>query len=76
MASEHTIADDVVYDLVSIQYHALKGAEVYDKFLADAHAADHPDIAEFVRECKRQDEERAQQCHDLLKDVTAGAGIG
>ena len=33
MGSEHTVADDIVYDLISIQYHALKGAEVYDKFL-------------------------------------------
>lgn len=24
MASDHTPADDIVYDLVSIQYHALK----------------------------------------------------
>ena len=34
MGSEHTVADDIVYDLISIQYHALKAAEVYDKFLA------------------------------------------
>ena len=31
MASEHTVADNIVYDLISIQYHALKGAEVYDR---------------------------------------------
>ena len=27
MASEHTVADDSVYDLISIQYPALKAAE-------------------------------------------------
>lgn len=75
MASQHTVADDIVYDLVSIQYHALKGAEVYDKYLEDAHAADHSDVTDFVRMCREQDNERAQRCHELLKDLTDG-GIG
>ena len=43
MSSEHTPADDIVYDLVSIQYHALKSAEVYDKYIGDAH--EHEDSA-------------------------------
>ena len=42
MASEHTVADDIVYDLISIQYHALKAAEVYDKFLEDLNNDDSP----------------------------------
>ena len=44
MASEHTVADNIVYDLISIQYHALKGAEVYDRYLDDAHSAEHDDV--------------------------------
>ena len=75
MSSKHTVADDVVYDLVSIQYHALKGAEVYSRYLDDAHAADHPELTEFIEECQRQDNERAQKCHDLLHDLTKD-GIG
>lgn len=75
MASQHTVADDIVYDLVSIQYHALKGAEVYDKYLEDAHATDHPGVTKFIEKCKEQDNERAQRCHDLLKDLTNG-GLG
>jgi hypothetical protein len=27
MASQHTVADDIVYDLISIQYHALNTAQ-------------------------------------------------
>lgn len=76
MASEHTVADDIVYDLVSIQYHALKGAEVYDRYLEDAHRSDHPDVTQFIEHCKEQDENRAQRCHELLKDLTARSGIG
>lgn len=75
MASTHTAATDIVYDLVSIQYHALKGAEVYGNYLADARAADHPEVTEFIDECRRQDDARAVRCHELLRDLTAD-GIG
>lgn len=74
MASEHTPADDIVYDLVSIQYHALKAAEVYDKYLEDAH--DHEDVAEFIRQVKEEDSGRAVRSHELLKELTKGRGIG
>ena len=76
MASQHTVADDIVYDLVSIQYHALKGSELYDRFLQDAqHAGEHREVAQFFQECKRQDDERARQCHQLLAQLT-GSGKG
>ena len=76
MASEHTVADDIVYDLISIQYHALKGAEVYDRFLDDAHSAEHEDVMQFVRQCKQEDEARALRAHDLLGKLTRNHGIG
>ncbi len=68
MASEHEPTDDIFYDLVSIQYHALQGAEVYDKFLEDAH--DHEDVAEFIREVRDQDRQRAVRCHQLLGELS------
>ena len=75
MASEHTPADDIVYDLVSIQYHALKGAEVYDKYIEDAH--EHEDVVEFVKQVKEEDANRAVRCHELLGQITkAKGGIG
>ena len=39
MASQHTPADDIVYDLVTIQYHALTAAQAVDKYLKDAERA-------------------------------------
>lgn len=74
MSSDHTPADDIVYDLVSIQYHALKAAELYDKYLEDAHG--HDGVAGFIRQCKEEDSQRALRCHELLKDLTSGHGIG
>ncbi len=73
MGSDHTPADDIVYDLVSIQYHALQAAETYAKFIEDAH--DHAEVREFIEQCQSQDAERAVKCHELLRDVTKG-GIG
>ena len=75
MGSEHTVADDIVYDLISIQYHALKGAEVYDRFLEDAHSSEHQDVAAFIRQCKDEDQQRAIRCHELLGQLTR-SGIG
>ena len=68
MADEHAPTDDIVYDLVSIQYHALKAAQVYDKYLEDAH--DHEDVAEFIRQVRDQDRERAVKCHQLLGELS------
>jgi hypothetical protein len=75
MASEHTVADDIVYDLISIQYHALKGAEVYDRYIEDAH--EHDDVVEFVRQCQDEDNRRAVRAHELLRSLTSELhGIG
>lgn len=63
----NTGAADIVYDLVSIQYHALKGAQVYDQFLKDASGND--DVKKFIEQVKEQDAKRAQQAHDLLAKV-------
>ena len=64
MADEHAPTDDIFYDLVSIQYHALQGAELYGKYLEDAH--DHDDIAAFIKDVQEQDRQRAIRCHELL----------
>lgn len=68
MASQHTPADDIVYDLVSVQYHALKSAQTTNKYIQDAE--DHPDVREFFEEIARQDAERAVRCHELLGSLT------
>jgi hypothetical protein len=63
-----TGASDLVYDIVSIQYHALKGAQVYDQFLTDAEGND--DARSFIEQVKKQDMERAQKAHELLTKLT------
>ena len=74
MGSAHSPADDVVYDLVSIQYHALQAAQLYDQYAKDAEG--HDDVVSFIRECQEQDAERATRCHELLRDLTKDHGLG
>ena len=73
MGSAHTPADDIVYDLVSIQYHALQAGQTYDQYIQDAE--DHEDVADFIRECQEQDAQRAVRCHELLASLTK-EGLG
>ncbi len=76
MAESHSPADDIVYNLVSIQYHALKAATAYAKYAADAEG--HDDVLEFLEQCRQEDAQRAVRAHELLGSLTAqrGGGIG
>ena len=73
MATQHSPADDIVYNLVSVQYHALKASEAYDSYIADAEG--HEDVQSFLSQCAQQDAERAVRCHELLGQLTATGGL-
>jgi rubrerythrin len=73
MATSHTPADDIVYNLVSIQYHALQAAQLYDQYAKDAEG--HEDVQEFIRACQENDAWRATRCHELLRELTKGHGL-
>jgi hypothetical protein len=66
-------ASNLVYDLVAIQYHALKGAQVYDTYLKDAEGDN--DVRQFIEQVKQEDAKRAEQAHKLLAKVTKDGGI-
>lgn len=57
---------DVTYNLVSIIYHALQGAETYDQFIQDAEQAGDHDLAKFFNEVKEENQRRADQGKQLL----------
>ena len=71
MSNAHEITEDIVFDLISIQYHALQGSHLYERFIHDAEQDDHPDVVEFIKECQTNDAERARRCHELLVELTA-----
>ena len=71
MGERHAPTEDIVYDLVSVQYHALNGAQLYDKFTSDADG--HEDVQAFFRRCADEDARRAEECHQLIGQLTGAA---
>jgi hypothetical protein len=71
MGTAHTPADNIFYDLVSIEYHALKGTSLYDRYMQDA--SEHEDVRQFIEQCKREDSQRAIRSHELIMMLTSQA---
>lgn len=66
----------MTYDLVSVQYHALKAGHDYGQYVRDARNAGMADIAEFFEQVMTEDSLRAQRCHELLRMVAASGQAG
>jgi len=69
MATGETGFSDVVFDLISVQYHSLKAGHDYGQYVRDAENAGKKDIADFFRSVMQQDSERAAQCHRFLGEL-------
>lgn len=57
---------DVTFDLVSILYHALQGAETYDQYIKDAEQGGNSELAQFFRDTKEENRRRADRAKQLL----------
>ena len=55
MATGETGFEDVTYDLISVQYHALKAGHDYGQYVRDAENAGLNDIAQFFRDTMKDD---------------------
>lgn len=64
MGQGNTGTDDNLYNLVSVLYHALQGAETHDKYISDAD--DDQELAEFMRSVKDEGTRRAERAKALL----------
>jgi hypothetical protein len=59
---------NAVYDIISVMYHALQGAETYDRYIADAEQRGDDELAAFFREVQAQNSEHASRAKGLLRD--------
>ena len=67
MADEaNTGTRDEHYDLVSVLYHALHGAWNYDQYIADAESNGDNELADFHRQVKDENAQRAERAKQLL----------
>jgi rubrerythrin len=62
----NTGTGDLTYNLVSILFHALQGAETYDQYIRDAEEEGDKDLARFFTEVKAENSARADRAKDLL----------
>ncbi|MEV6898672.1 acyl carrier protein [Amycolatopsis sp. NPDC051372] len=76
MATGETGFDDVTYDLVSVQYHALKAGHDYGQYVRDADNAGKQEIADFFRTVMKEDSARAKQCHEFIKELSGSSESG
>jgi hypothetical protein len=76
MATGETGFSDVVYDLVSVQYHALKAGHDYGQFVRDAKNGGYDEIASFFEQVMEQNSKIAAQCHEFLGKVQSQEDTG
>jgi rubrerythrin len=57
---------DATYDLVSVLYHSLQGAETYEFYENDANEAGDNELAQFFREVREEESRRADRAKQLL----------
>jgi rubrerythrin len=70
MATGETGFSDVIFDLVSVQYHALKAGHDYGQYVRDAKNAGYDDVASFFEQVMQEDSQRASRCHDLMRELS------
>lgn len=63
---EATGTGDVTYDLVSVLYHSLQGAETYEFYAADADEAGDQELSQFFRDVLEEERRRADRAKQLL----------
>jgi rubrerythrin len=57
---------DVHYNLISVLYHTLQGAETCMQYVSDAEKSGDEEVARFFREVQEEDRRRAERAKALL----------
>lgn len=65
-AKGNTGTRDTTYDLMSVIYHALQGAETYGQYINDAEQNGDQELAQFIRDARDECVRRAEQGKQLL----------
>lgn len=66
MATGTTGTQDPTYDVVSVLYHTLQGAETYEQYIRDAEQSGDQDLVHFFRDVQQQDKQRGDRAKALL----------
>ncbi len=58
---------DPQYNLISVLYHSMQGAETIEQYIRDAEGSGDGDLAQFFREVQDQYRQIGQRGKDLLR---------
>lgn len=65
---------DTHYNVISVLYHTLQGAETLAQYIEDAEQAGDQELARFFREVQAEDRKRADWAKALLQQRLSQAG--
>ena len=65
-AKGNTGTQDATYNLISVIYHALQGAETYEQYIEDVEQQGDNDLAQFFRDARDESMARADRGKQLL----------
>ena len=65
---------NTIYDLSSVLFHALEGGASYDTYIEDAQREGDQELAEFFRQVRDEDSNRADRAQQLLAERTSTGG--
>lgn len=58
---------DPHYDLISVLYHALQGADTLDQYIRDAEGNGDSEIAQYFKDVQQQYRQAAERGKGMLK---------
>jgi hypothetical protein len=65
--NQETGTRDITYNLISVAYHALQGAETYGIYSRDAHSMNDSELSEFFMKAQEQNRLIADEAKTLLE---------
>jgi hypothetical protein len=74
--SESSVFADKDYNLVSVLYHALQGAETHSQYIQDAKQQGDQELASFFSEVQQEELRLAERAKQLLGQRLSGGRQG
>ncbi|WP_437591210.1 hypothetical protein [Sorangium sp. So ce1000] len=74
--SESSVMPDKDYNLISVLYHALQGAETYSQYIQDAKQHGDQELVSFFGEVRQEELRLAERAKQLLAQRLSGARQG
>lgn len=71
--TQSTGTRDVTYNLISVGYHALQGAETYQTYIDDAQSSGDREAAALFKEAMEQNRQIADRAKELLGQRVSGS---